>query len=126
MNGVINELGRLKRFGIVGIIATLVHLGVAAVALAVFPALHELVANLMAFAVAFPVSLAGHARYTFGKRGHWQRFLVLALSGFTLNNGLLIGLMHLLDLKGMPAIALATLLVPAFVYIGSRLWVFRH
>ena len=119
------ELSTLFRFGGVGVVATLVHLSVAWSVLALYPQLSPLVANLIAFMTAFPVSYAGHKHLTFGAKGGAGRFFMLAVGGFCLNNGVLLLLINTLDLVGFVAIILSTFTVPVLVYAGSRLWVFR-
>ena len=125
MNLLRREAGFLGRFGLVGLVATATHLGTAAGLLHLFPATPELLANLVAFLAALPVSLAGHRHITFRRQGRAGRFLALAFGGFLLNNGLLASLLATTPIAGLAAITLATLLVPILVYCGSRLWAFR-
>lgn len=119
------ELGFITRFGGVGVIATLVHLGVAWAVLALYPQWSPLLANLIAFLAAFPVSFFGHRHLTFRTEGGSGRFFLLALGGFCLNNGVLAVLITTLALDGFVAIVLSTFTVPLLVYLGSRFWVFR-
>ncbi|MBV0932293.1 GtrA family protein [Marinobacterium weihaiense] len=120
-----HELGIVLRFGGVGGVATLVHLAVAWVALALYPQWSPLVANLVAFIAAFPVSFFGHRYLTFRTEGGAGRFLMLAAGGFCLNNGVLAVLITTLAVDGFVAIVLSTFTVPVLIYAGSRLWVFR-
>lgn len=114
------------RFGLVGGTATVAHLVVAAVLSAGLPALSEFVVNLCGFAVAFQISLIGHRRLTFRRRGRARRFLTLAVLGFLLNNGVLAVLLASTQVAGFWAIGISTLTVPLITYIGSRLWAFRE
>ncbi len=118
------EVGMLARFGGVGVVATLVHLGVAGLAFMVWPTISPFLANLMAFVVAFQVSFWGHRRFTFRRSGSAHRFFVLALSGFALNNGVLATLLGLSSLNGFVAITVATFAVPLLMYIAARFWAF--
>ncbi|WP_110647392.1 GtrA family protein [Salinicola peritrichatus] len=120
------EAGTATRFGLVGGVATMAHLGVAAALSALWPALSEFIVNLFAFAVAFQISLVGHRRLTFRRRGSARRFFVLALFGFALNNGILGTLLASTAIRGFWAIGIATLTVPIVTYVGSRLWAFRE
>ncbi|KAA0015642.1 GtrA family protein [Salinicola corii] len=113
------------RFGLVGSLATAAHLSVAAVLSALWPALSEFLVNLCGFLVAFQISLIGHRRLTFRRRGKARRFFALALSGLALNNGVLAMLLASTRISGFWAIGIATLTVPVITYIGSRLWAFR-
>ena len=78
------EAGTATRFGLVGLAATGVHLGVAALLLFLWPQLNEFVANIIAFCVAFQVSLVGHRRLTFKRQGSAWRFGLVAAGGFAL------------------------------------------
>ncbi len=120
------EAGTATRFGLVGLAATGVHLAVAALLLFLWPQLNEFIANIIAFCVAFQVSLVGHRRLTFKRQGSAWRFGLVAAGGFALNNGLLALLMQGLDLSGFVAIAIATLSVPIVTYLASRLWAFKE
>lgn len=119
------EAGTVTRFGLVGGVATVVHLAVAATLSATWPALSEFVVNVCGFLVAFQISFIGHRRLTFRRRGSARRFFLLALLGFALNNGVLASLLAVTAIRGFWAIAIATLTVPIITYIGSRLWAFR-
>ncbi|WP_158773248.1 GtrA family protein [Cobetia sp. L2A1] len=120
------EAGTATRFGLVGLAATGVHLAVAAAMLALWPGLNEFIANIVAFCVAFQVSLVGHQRLTFKRKGSAWRFALVAAVGFALNNGLLAILVRGLDISGFMAIAIATLSVPIVTYLASRLWAFKE
>lgn len=118
-------LGQLLRFGLVGGLATLVHLGVAWLSLLTWPAANPFVINLIAFLVAFQVSFWGHARFTFRQQGSAWRFMGVTLGGFTLNNALLWLFLTLGIQSPFLAICLAVFFVPLFVFTASRLWVFK-
>lgn len=124
MKRLLGEAGMLARFGGVGVIATLVHLAVAAAAFIVWPTVSPFVANLMAFIVAFQVSFWGHRRFTFRKDGRAHRFFVLALGGFALNNGVLATLLIASSIDGLLAIVIATFTVPLLMYVAARFWAF--
>jgi putative flippase GtrA len=120
------EFATASRFALVGLLATAVHLAVAAAVLALAPQSSEFAATLIAFLIAFYVSLIGHRRYTFGHAGDARKFFLVAAGGFALNNSLLGGLLGATALDGFAAVAIATLAVPVLTYAGSRLWVFRQ
>ncbi|WP_110655652.1 GtrA family protein [Salinicola halimionae] len=120
------EAKTAARFGLVGGVATAAHLSVAAILSASWPGLSEFVVNLCGFLVAFQISLVGHRRLTFRRRGRARRFFTLALLGFALNNGVLAALLASTDIAGFWAIGIATLTVPLITYVGSRLWAFRE
>ncbi|WP_227367885.1 GtrA family protein [Halomonas sp. M20] len=124
MKWLINESGTLLRFGGVGGLATLVHLSVAGLALWLWPNTSPFLANLVAFLVAFQVSFWGHRRFTFRKAGRGDRFFVLALAGFALNNGVLGALIASTPVDGFLAIVIATFTVPLLMYVAARFWAF--
>ncbi|MCS5691570.1 GtrA family protein [Cyanobium sp. FGCU-6] len=85
---------RLSRFCSVGVIATLIHAGILSLLQAGFD-LPRPDANLMAFVVAFVVSMAGQQRFTFNDRLRGKRlnanglvilFLVNATAAFGLGS----------------------------------------
>ncbi|MDF3919753.1 MULTISPECIES: GtrA family protein [Salinicola] len=120
------EAKTAARFGLVGTVATAAHLSVAAVLSALWPTLSEFIVNLCGFLVAFQISLVGHRRLTFRRRGRAKRFFTLAVLGFVLNNGVLATLLASTRIAGFWAIVIATLTVPLITYVGSRLWAFRE
>lgn len=124
MTRLLAEVATLVRFGGIGMIATLVHIAVAGVVLWCWPPLSPFVANLIAFLVAFQVSLWGHRRFTFRQQGKWHRFLLVAAAGFALNNVILAALITAGSIAGFGAIVISTFAVPLLMYIAARFWAF--
>ncbi|MCK0714082.1 GtrA family protein [Chromohalobacter sarecensis] len=124
MSRLAGEAGTAARFGLVGGIATGVHLLVAGALLGLWSEMSEFAANLVAFLAAFQVSLIGHRRVTFRRRGRAKRFFLVAALGFALNNGVLAALLAVTPLSGFIAVAIATLTVPVLTYLASRFWAF--
>jgi putative flippase GtrA len=118
------ELATLMRFGGVGVLATLVHIAVAAAVFWCWASVSPFLANVLAFLVAFQISLWGHRRFTFRRRGRSGRFFLIALAGFAANNGILASLLATTSISGLPAIAISTLLVPLAMFVAARLWAF--
>lgn len=116
------------RFALVGLGATLVHLGTAW-ATNRWAGLAPLSANSLGFTLAFAVSYLGHFYWTFGRqaghRRHFSRFLVTATLGYGLSN--LIVWIVAIRLGQSFELALGTILltVPAATWIVSRIWTFR-
>ncbi len=117
----------LVRFGIVGVAATLVHVGVA-VACVEAAGLDPFVANLLAFTTAVGISYVGHMYVTFGARGaHAQRlprFVATALLGLGLNQLIMATWVSALEWDYRGALAIVVTLVPALTYAVSKKWVF--
>lgn len=115
-------------FGAVGITAMLVHLG--CVALVLVPlGLDPLVANVIAFLMAFQVSHAGHQRLTFGHHDapasrSRLRFFSVALASFILNELMYWALLRLTALDYRVALAMVLVAVAALTYIIARQWAF--
>lgn len=122
-------IGQLLRFGVVGVGAMLVHWLVVA---ALVPlGLVPLLANVVAFAVAFQVSYWGHRHWTFGAHGvgHRQtlpRFAMVACSSFVANEFMYFLLLRYtsLDYRTALTIVLATVAIATFLL--SRQWAFRE
>lgn len=116
------------RFGIVGVLATTVHI------LLVWGMLHgELVgpqsANLLAFLGAFVVSFIGNYRFTFGSPGHWplalRKFFATSLTAYGLNALTLASLLNVGRWTPMTCALAAAACVPVFSFAVSRCWAFR-
>ena len=120
------------RFGLVGGIATGTHV-------AVFIALIEglqvrpLMANFVAWIVAFSASFLGHYYWTFrdahsghgrSARGTVPRFFLVSLLGLGLNTVIVIVIVDMAHLPyGAAAVLMATL-VPGMLFIVSKIWAF--
>lgn len=118
---------RLIRFGVVGVAATLSYflLGLLFVNLLGLPAL---AGNALAYVLAFVVSYLGQALWTFeAKEGHrtmLPRFALTQLVGLGINSCIVWICLRM----GMPyeyAMIAAAALVPVFVYIICKYWVFN-
>lgn len=114
-------------FGLVGTAAALVHFLV--VSLLVPVGLHPLVANVAAFAVAFGVSFAGHARWTFPASGRARpralhRFFAVAVSSFAANELLYALLLQFTVLGYRQSLLVVLLLVASLTFVASKYWAF--
>lgn len=113
-------------FGLIGILATLVHA-------AVFSATASLglavdLANLVAFFCALPVSYFGNARLTFRVAPDWRmaaRFIGMSLLGFGLN-ALNVRLVAAYGLPWAASLPGMVLVVPVLSFAVSRLWVYTR
>ncbi len=115
-------------FGIVGVSAMLVHLG--SVALLLVPlGLPPLAANGVGFLLAFQLSHAGHQRLTFSAAQapaarSRQRFFLVALASFAVNELMYAMLLHFTDLDYRFALALVLVAVAALTFFSARQWAF--
>ncbi len=122
-------LAQLLRFGIVGGLATLVHVLAALSARAAF-GLTEQKANLIGFCVAVLVSYIGHMRFTFdirgGSRAQFLRFVVMSGLSLAISSGLVWLVTAQLGFSFTVAMGAVVVLVPAASYLAMRLWVFAR
>lgn len=118
-------LGRLLRFGAVGVVNTGVHF---VIYLAAQTALPYLLAHIIAFAVALTGSYFLNCRFTFHVEPSWRGFLLFPLSNVTNLVVTTTGLYVLVEFFGVPAwiaplptavIAIpVTFLVAQFLLVG--------
>ncbi len=115
-------------FAAVGLTAMAVHLG--AVALVLVPlGLSPLVANVIAFLIAFQVSHAGHHRFTFSHQqapvaqSRW-RFFAVACTSFAVNELMYAALLRWTALDYQLALFIVLVLVAALTFASSRAWAF--
>lgn len=117
------------RFGLIGVLATGVHLvtGITLIALGAA----ALIANVGAFLTAFGFSFVGHHHFSF--RGHGlsarkslSRFAGVALIGFAINETVLAGLLRLIPDMPAPALVISTGTAAVSTYALSALWAFRR
>lgn len=118
--------GQLVRFAIVGVAATLTHVGIALLSTFLF-ALPPLQANLAGFTAAVGLSFLGHLRVTFRVQDpqwrHLCRFIVLSVTSLAVSS--LITALCTRSGGGMwLAMALVAGVVPATSFLVARLWVF--
>lgn len=128
------ELLRVLRFGIVGLLAAVVHYWVV-IALVELLHIAPLKANVGGFAVAFWVSYFGHRHWTFAdtlaahkaaQHSSFLRFLFVAVLGFCANELLFYLLLHYAGMRYYIALAVVVFTVAVMTYVLSRLWAFRR
>ncbi len=115
------------RFGLVGGLATCVHILVGGVL--ILSGTSASTANIIAFCLAFFVSFSGHYGYSFSSPDipisrSLRRFLVVALTGLAVNQTLLLGLVHTTILPPTIALSVSTLVTAALTYVLSQHWAF--
>lgn len=113
----------------VGASAAAVHFLVVTLMVAVY-GWRPIIANVVAFCVAFFVSYTGHSLLTFADRdaAHSQsapRFLAVAVTGFVSNELLYYLALNVLHLPYQPALVLVLVMVAGMTYVLSHLWAFR-
>ena len=124
----LQELFMLVRFGIVGVVATLVHMAVAAF-LVHSETANVYLANLVAYLTAFIVAFSGHFFWTFNNGGPlgqaiW-RYFVISASAFGVNNLVLLTLVQSGLVSKVSSVIVAAAIVPVLSFFASRFWGFR-
>ena len=115
------------RFGVVGGMATLVHIALALFLFRCGAALH--VANTLAFCGAFLFGFAAHFFFTFAEKSAsilmaLSRYFVVAVTGYTLSGGILIAAASIGKISAEPALFLAIVLAGTLSFFLSRNWAF--
>lgn len=121
------EFGRLFRFGIVGIVATLVYAGATLFAIEILhlaPVLSSIVGQLTATGVSY----FGHSMFSFAVQAdhktYLSRFLVILLLTFALNASVTWLLSDVLQISHRISVAVVTVLIPLVNFVCNRYWVF--
>lgn len=126
------ETAAAGKFAIVGVVATLTH---AVVASGLFKSglLPVVPSNIGGFLAAFTVSFSGHYFWSFShlkRAGTFLktivRFLIISVSGFALNSTILALWLTFAPWPKIYGLWLAIAVVPAFSFLGARLWAFSH
>ncbi|MCF6808390.1 GtrA family protein [Thiotrichales bacterium 19S9-12] len=117
------------KFGIVGVIAAVVHFIIVTLLVYLF-SWYPLLANIIAFLIAYQISYFGHKNWTFKQEGKIFtrssniKFFIVASLSFILNEGL-----YAVYLTFIPSYQLALFLtlatVPPITFLLSKLWAFR-
>lgn len=121
-------------FALIGIFASVCHF-VVAIAVIEYIGLQIWLANIIGFACAFPISLAGHANLTFQAQHYGReaaitkkatrRFLITAVTGGILNEAGVILLVELFDVPHRYAIGGMIVLVAGMIFLLSKFWAFK-
>ncbi len=126
-SGPLRLVGEVLRFGLVGVVATAVHVGVALVAHAL--GLTPQIANFCGYLVAVWVSFLGHARFTFAVsrmyRAQVVRFFVISLISLLTSSavtalGTAMGWSFWISMAGVAVI------VPGATYLAAKFWAFSE
>ncbi|MEO1920161.1 MAG: GtrA family protein [Paracoccaceae bacterium] len=121
------DLRKVLTFGFVGVAASILHFITAVVTMRVFGA-PILLANLIGFIVAFGLSYVGHYKWTFQSSENHKvsvpKFAITAVTGYLINNVVLIILISLTGVEHSVFILIAIAVSAAVVYLISSRWIF--
>jgi putative flippase GtrA len=122
------EVGRIIRFGIVGVAAALVYAAVTALAVETDVA-SPIVAAVAGYLIAGFVSYFGHLRFSFAvDPDHHifaRRFLLIAIITFAMNIGITFLLTSVLGMTYRISIVVLTVVLPITSFLCNRFWVFH-
>jgi putative flippase GtrA len=128
LRGLLTESGRMFRFGLVGLLATLVYVVVTAAANEAF-GVAPVLASIVGQSTSTAVSYFGHSSFSFrvepNHRDFLWRFLAIAALAFALAAGVTWLIADVAWLSPRIAIAAVTVLIPIVNYLCNRFWVFR-
>lgn len=116
------------RFGLVGSLATVIHLVVGWTLL--LADVGPTISNLTAFAVAFGFSFLGHSKYTFAnvkssRHRAFFRFVGVASFGFLVNHLLFLGLLHQTEFASGACLFVSTCFAAVATFVLLQKWAFR-
>ncbi|AUN95761.1 GtrA family protein [Pseudazoarcus pumilus] len=123
------ELQRIVTFGMVGVAATITHVGSATALVSLLEgALFS--SNIIGYGLGFLVSFCGHYVFTFSRMRGWSdalwRFGLVSLAGLVANQAALLTFERL-GFAVFWNILFAALVVPPATFVASRWWAFgRH
>ena len=122
-------LGEMFRFGVIGVVATAVHVGMV-VFLVEVPRLTPVWANVFAFLTALPVSYFGNFHWTFAAEGQHgrrvPRFVFTQTLGFASSQTIMFVVVEVMRLYYGIALAAVVMTVPLMSFLLSRMWVFSQ
>lgn len=122
------ELFLVLRFGLIGGLATGIHILVLWVLLS-GSSLPVLLANTVAFLGAFGFSFAGNYFWTFRASGSlgqaMLRFLIVSASAFLLNSALLAAILWSGRMDSTVAALGSAAVIPVITFLASRFWAFQ-
>jgi putative flippase GtrA len=125
--GLTEEFWRLARFSAVGAVATVLHIGVAMIAVAAIGA-NPTVSAMIGFTAAFAVSYFGHFRFTFAASGRHRdylfKFAVSSLASLVLSTGMVWVATAILGIDYKPSLIALAVIVPVCNFLVNRFWVF--
>jgi putative flippase GtrA len=122
---------QLSRFGLVGLVATAVHLTIFSLLINVAD-LWPSIANLAGFLIAFCVSFAGQANWTFPsseaspleRSRRFMRYIAVSLVGFLLNALTVFVVMSVGGYSYLHALPIMSIGVPTILFLLNRYWAF--
>jgi putative flippase GtrA len=121
------EFGRLVRFGITGVMATVVYAAVTII-LVERCGVRAIAAAIIGYLAASGVSYFGHLHFSFSvepdHRTYFWRFLIASSLSFVLNVAITWIVTGVLGYSERISVIIASILIPTTNYLCNRFWVF--
>ena len=120
---------QIRRFGVIGLLATAIHITMAYFAES-YGTLSPQLANLTGFMAAFLISYIGHLRYTFQPQGrsggYFRRFLILSVLSFMASSYVVYALTVKLGVDFLWTLTVVAVVVPSISFIAAKFWAFTE
>ena len=122
-------IGKFIKFGLVGVLNTLINWIIFAVLN--FVGVYYIIANVIAYVIATINSYIWNSRWVFKYKGEdnketTTKFILLNLAGLALNTMILYLLVDLIGLNKLIALVITTVIVMVINYIVNKIWVFKE
>ncbi|MGL6029174.1 MAG: GtrA family protein [Legionella sp.] len=129
MNTRAKTSGQLLFFVSIGASAALVHI-ITVLSLVTYLELSPLLANVIAFLIAFNVSYLGHRYVTFARLDNQKKlslphFFLVASTGGIINEGLYYLILRYTHINYLMALIMVLAMVAVYSFILSRFWACR-
>lgn len=128
-NSILSEIFLIIRFGMVGSVATMIHV-LTLWALLSKATLSIFFANTISFFCAFGFSFIGNYLWTFGApgspKGALRRFFFISANAFLVNNVVLALVLRLGWIDSTCAALCSALVIPVITFLASRFWCFGY
>ncbi|KAB2724300.1 GtrA family protein [Brucella anthropi] len=120
----IKTLYQMGSFGLIGLSATAIHAFM--FSLLVWGRYDPLISNFIAFCCAVPVSFYGNRYLTFKADGSFPKFATMSSISFAVNHANVWIVTDILALNWKYALPGMLIVIPAFSFIVSKLWVYER
>lgn len=124
-----NGINKFIKFGLVGVLNTLINWIIFAVLN--FVGVYYIVANVIAYAIATANSYIWNSKWVFKYNGKDKKettikFVILNLIGLALNTAILYFLVDILLFNKLIGLVITTVIVMVINYIVNKIWVFKE
>lgn len=123
------EISKFIKFGIVGILNTLINWTIFAILN--FLGMYYIISNIIAYVIATINSYIWNSKWVFKYRGEDKKettgkFILLNLFGLSLNTVILYLFVDLMRFNKLIALVITTIIVMIINYILNKVWVFNE